>query len=299
MQKIYITGAAGMLGYYLYNAFSNEFVVYGCDLVELDRKIASDNISILNLTDFENVENELLKIAPEIIIHTAALIDVNLCEKERSKAFLINADVTENLVRIADKINARLIYISTDAVFDGKNERAYNEGDKVNPINVYGESKLKGEKFVLKGQGNNVILRTNIYGWNVQNKISFAEWVYFSLKEKKEITMYTDIHYSPIYVGDLFLIIKKIVNSDLKGVYHVGGESCTKYDFAMALAEEFSFSSNCINEGSFKAVVSAAPRSPNMMLDSTRIKRELNIPIPDLRNGLKHFREDAEKYEKL
>lgn len=297
--RVYITGIAGMLGYYLGNKLSSNHDVYGCDIVELSNKTDFAKVSMLDLSDFDKAEKELISLCPDIIIHTAACINVDYCENEKDKAFLLNADVTGNLTKVAEKIGARVIYISTDAVFDGKLDKAYAEDDIVNTINIYGASKLKGEEFVLKNNGLNTVLRTNIYGWNIQNKVSFAEWIYNSLREKKSITMYDDLYYTPIYVGSLYNIIKQIIELNISGLFHAaGGEACSKYEFAIALANEFNLSKKLILKGSCKNLDFIAKRSCNMKLDSSKIQKKLAYRIPGIKEGLMQFKKDMIDYGK-
>ena len=287
--KVYITGIAGMLGYYLSQAFPENYEISGCDIVD-------NKHSQLDLTDYKAISKELFRIKPDVIIHTAAMINVGECQRDWPKAYSVNVDITKSLSILAEELGARLIYISTDAVFDGELNRAYSETDNTNALNLYGTTKRLGELYTLNNP-NNLVLRTNIYGWNYQDKTSFAEWVYNSLRDGKEINMFIDLYYSPIYVGDFYKIIKQSIMEDLTGLYHCGGgEHCSKYTFAMALSEIFHLSDSTIKMGSFKDMKFFAQRSPNMKLDSGKISERLNINIPGLYGGLKHFKEDRKLF---
>ena len=135
------------------------------------------------------------------------MINVEECEKEPNKAYKINSDATRYLCKVAKQNDIFFIYISTDAVFDGNQNNLFSEEDKPNPLNIYGKTKLHGEKYVQEMLTNYLIIRTNIFGWNIQNKISFAEWVYKSLISKKNIKMFYDIYFTPIYVKNFAFIL--------------------------------------------------------------------------------------------
>ena len=152
--KVLITGAKGMLGQDLCPTLED----LGCFLIETD-------IDNLDITKKEDVEDFVSKAHPDLIIHLAAYTNVDRAEEEEEKAELINAIGTENVALAASKIDVPLIYISTDYVFDGSKNSPYLPSDKVNPINAYGRTKLKGEELVQKHCKKYYIARTSwLYG---------------------------------------------------------------------------------------------------------------------------------------
>ncbi|MEN7982571.1 MAG: SDR family oxidoreductase, partial [Nanoarchaeota archaeon] len=172
MGKVLITGGSGLLGSNLAEIFCKDFevfIIFNKNPVKIDYC----NEMKIDLIDFENVEKIIKKINPLIIIHCAALTNVDYCEKNPKEAKEINCDSTKNLARIGKEIGAKFIYISTDSIFDGETG-GYSENDIPNPINVYAKTKLEGEEEVRKINGNYIIIRTNIYGKNKIQKFSLA-----------------------------------------------------------------------------------------------------------------------------
>ena len=198
--RIYITGIAGMLGYGIYRTLKDRAEILGIDIVDIE--IPGISYSKISLYDMEDIEENIIQTKPDILIHTAALINVEECEENPEEAKRLNTQVTAALADLCARHKIKMVYISTDAVFDGKEARLYSEEDVVNPPNVYGQTKLDGEAAALK-YPENLVLRTNIYGINIQKKQSFGEWIYHSLKEDQTLHLFTDIDFSPILVNEL------------------------------------------------------------------------------------------------
>ena len=277
MKKIFITGLAGMLGSNIAYELRNDYLLSGVDLLKVNMdKVASYDFDAL---DYEKLLLCLNEINPDVIIHTAAAVNVDKCEIEPDYAKKLNVKMTENIYKVSEKINAKLIYISTDAVFDGKNAKLYSESDKTSPINIYGETKLTGENIVRKNK-KNLILRTNIYGFNIQNKNSFGEWIYTNLLEDKEINMFTDIDFSPILVNELAKVINETIKRDVSGLYHVCGSGCiSKYDFGCELKRIFKIDSGKVNKTTSDSFSFKAKRAKHMGMSNRNICNLLNMKI--------------------
>jgi len=287
-----------MLGYCLALKLSKKYSVYGCDIVNQDENKNLFHVSCFDLTDYKTLEEDIKNVNPDFIIHTAALINVDLCEENKELAIKINENVTKYLVDLADMVNSELCFISTDAVFNGEKNAPYDEKDSVSPVNFYGITKLNSERYVLEKKY--LVLRTNIYGWNIQEKVSFAEWVYNSLIESVNIYMYDDLFYSPIYVSDFAVIIEKCLDVHLQGLYHAaGGTDCSKWEFADALADIFHLSKKNIKRCKFADATFKVRRSPNMRLNSQKLEAKLNMKIPTLIEGLTKFKNEGRLYGKV
>jgi dTDP-4-dehydrorhamnose reductase len=298
-KKVYITGIWGMLGYKIAKSLENDCSIFGCDLFQgFTNLLKSDKITTIDLSDYTMISEEIKDIHPDVIIHTAAMINVDLCEEHPDDANRINAEITENLAKISKKIGAKFVYISTDAVFDGEKSGKFTEDDKVNPVNIYGKSKLTGEFKTTENSNNYLILRTNIYGWNIQKKLSFAEWVYDSLASNKVINMFNDVLFSPIYVGNFAEVLKDLLNKDTTGLYHLAGnDCCSKLEFGVALAKTFSFDEKLIKSISLDDFSGfKAKRIKNMSLNSNRVSKITDCKILGLYDGLKLFATDIKNY---
>ena len=283
-----------MLGSYLVRFFGQlkQYTVYGCDTKTPPQ---SDRFFQADLLDASAIRRIIQKIQPTIIIHCAALIDVDFCEDNRELAKKVNVDTSLFLAEISQEMDIKFIFISSDAVFSGQENVPYTEKSFTNPVNYYGETKVLAEKAILSTNARSIILRTNIYGWlNDPDRKTFAEWVYFSLRSGNPITMFTDVIYSPIYIGNLACIIQECLLKNITGLYHCGGgEHCSKYAFACKLAEAFILDSTIISKGSYFDFDYRAPRSGYMALDSSLLMKELDSEILNVTGGLEMFRREC------
>lgn len=285
--KIYITGIMGMLGYNTALALKDRCQVTGVDIVDIpDSDIVYRRASLF---DEELIRKHILEEKPDVLIHTAAMVNVDRCEEEPDMAEKFNVGVTSYLARICNEQNIKMIYISTDAVFDGNSPDLYTEEDEVHPINVYGQTKLDGEKATLEYPGN-LVLRTNIYGRNVQNKKSFGEWIYEGLNNGETLKMFTDIDFSPILVNELAELIYKSMENNLMGIYHACGSGCvTKYRFGVFLKETFAIEQGEIIPTTSDTMQFCAKRAEHMGMSNEKLQKALNIRISTPEESIMKF----------
>lgn len=277
-----------MLGANIAYLLKDKYMICGVDRVKIN---AIDiKIEQIDLLDFGKLRNNIIHFKPDYLIHTAAMVNVDLCEEEREKAYNLNTKLTESIVDICNEIKCKMIYISTDAVFDGTKDRLYTEKDLTNPLNYYGMTKLLGERKVL--ECGHIVVRTNIYGFNIQNKYSFGEWIYHSLQEDEKLNMFTDIDFSPILVNDLAKALTVLFKGDTSGLYHICASGCiAKYDFGCVLKKTFNIKSGEItpaisDEFDFKAV-----RSKHMGMSNNKFCNEFNMILPSPVESINRFYE--------
>jgi dTDP-4-dehydrorhamnose reductase len=225
------------------------------------------------------------------VIHCAGLISVDRCEKDPELAIEANVTVIENIARSCPA-ETNLVYLSTDQIYGETSDYSENN-DGLYPINQYGKTKLQGEKKVKELCTDYIIIRTNIFGWNVKpERISSAEWIYHSLKKGEEITLFTDYTFSPVYTEYLGEIIMQLVDIDFTGVINAGASTpCSKYDFGMQLAEEFGFDKSRIYKGSIDDHNFLAPRCNNLGLNVSKLSY-IGLTAPDYKASLKKFRQN-------
>ena len=285
--KIYVTGIIGMLGYGIFKRLKEKAEITGVDLWDID--VPGLSYKKISLYDIEEIEKDIAETKPNILIHTAALVNVDECEDNPEDAKKLNTEVTRRLADICNRYEIKMVYVSTDAVFDGNDPKLYTEEDNAVPINVYGLTKLEGETAVLQ-YPRNLVFRTNIYGINIQEKQSFGEWIYFSLKENKTLNMFTDIDFSPIEVSELAEIIYLACQKDLHGLYHACGTgSITKYEFAIKLKEVFKIESGIIQKTISDNAQLKANRSKHMGMSNKKLCRDLQIHISTPEESIKRF----------
>lgn len=242
---------------------------------------------VLDLTD-PRAEQAILDIAPDVIVHCAAATDVDRCEQDPDYARALNTEATERVARAAKRASARLVVISTDSVFDGRSGH-YVEADTPGPLNTYARTKLEGERVALACHPPTLVVRTNIFGWNAQDKRSLAEWVLARLENGQSTPGFTDVWFTPILVNDLADILFALSELDVSGVIHVGGATrLSKYDFAVRIAKTFREDSSLITPSSASGaqLLAQRPRDTSLISDKART---MGINIPDIDSGLQRF----------
>ena len=289
MIKVYITGIAGLLGNTLAHELKNKYVISGADRNELD--VYGCEYDVFDLLDFDKLENRLKERNPDVIIHAAALVNVDGCEVNKTLARRMNVELTDFLVDYAGRNSIKLIYISTDAVFDGdRKDYLYTENDITNPLNEYGKTKLEGEKSVLC-LTDGLVLRTNIYGFNIRNKFSFGEWIVSSLEDGQTLNMFTDVQFSPLLVNELAKIINECIEKNISGLYHACATgSISKYEFGVYLKNEFGIQSGAIRKSTSEQAMLKAKRSTNMGMSNEKLRKKLHIEISTPIEGIDAFK---------
>jgi len=296
--KIGVTGASGMLGTALITHLSKKHKVFA---TSRSKSIESKDIEwdCFDLTNTKLLNNWLNKIEPDIVIHCAAIVNVDACEGNVDLATAIHFGTTKVISNYLDHNNGRLIYISTDSVFDGEKQGSYSESDLVNPLNVYAKTKLMGEELV-QSMNNGLVLRTNIIGWTQEASNSFAEWVLEGLINNAPLNLFYDVHFSPLTIYDLSLIIEKIVKQPLFGLYHcASSDSVSKYDFGKKMAETFQLSDSNINRLSVDNMSFKASRPKNMALNVQKISSDLKYDLPSFKDSLRSMKHQYDKKKDL
>ena len=230
--RVLVTGARGMLGQDLCPILEDN----AYDVIETTK-------DSMNITDYKLVEAILKKESPDIVIHCAAYTNVDLAESEYEKAYSINVKGTENIAKASNLIDAKVIYISTDYVFDGEKNTPYLPNDMPNPINNYGKTKYLGEEAIKKYCKKYYIARTSwLYGHHSNN---FVEKI-ISLKDKDKLFVVDDEVGCPTWTIDLSNAIIELFNKPF-GIYHIcGSNSTSRYGFAKEIFKQLGISANLV-----------------------------------------------------
>lgn len=270
--KILVYGITGMLGSRIHNLLSDKF------------KIIGPPHSLLNLTKKNQVIKNINDVIPNQIIFAAGITKVDYAQLHPQETFKLNTRVVEYIATRARKMGIPVHYISTDAVFDGKNcQRPYQENDRTNPRSVYGKSKLEGEQIVLNSSKNNSVIRTiMIYSANFPHRKDFARTAYESLKNKIPFAGIVDQKINPTFVDNLVFAISKILESKASGVYHIAStDSLTNYQFLVKVARVFNLDKKFIIKTRFEDFFKdkPAPRSKCSTLDTSKFIRKFGEGI--------------------
>ena len=288
---VLITGVSGLLGANLAITARDD----GMPVAGLSRaygvNIPGVEVLRVDLTDTSAVERLCRALRPRWVVHCAALTNVDWCEDHPAEAQEVNAGASGRLAAAARSLGARVVYVSTDAVFDGKLTAGYKEEDTPAPLNVYARTKWLGEKAVLEAAPDSLVVRTNLYGWNVQPKQSLAEWVLSRLEAGVEVPGFDDVVFSPLLANDLGRLILDLMGRGAKGVYHAGAaDSCSKYAFAHRLAGEFGFDSAQVLRTSLAATPLRAPRPFNTVLNTRKLSETIGRVPPTVAEGLRRLK---------
>ncbi len=238
----------------------------------------------MDLGNFDDITRITQKIKPDVIIHLAAITNVDLCEKEKEFALKINAKATEVLSKEAARQRAFFVYVSTDYVFDGKMGMK-RENDIPNPVDYYGESKLAGEKAIMQSASSWCIARTSTpFGLHPQKK-SFPVWVAENLHANKEINVVADQFTSPTYVPNLSRMIIEIATRQIVGVIHLAGATrISRYEMAQQVSDKLNLDKKLLKSSTIDKMNWIAKRPKDSSLDvsfATSILKERPLSIDE------------------
>ena len=288
MHRILITGASGLLGVNIALEAAPENQVTG---VSNQLMLQSDQFDLItqDLLAPGAVERLLEKTEPDWVIHCAALANLEACEANPEQAKKLNSELPGKLAAIVARGGARLLHVSTDAVFDGQRGE-YTETDSPNPLSVYAKTKLEGEYAVAQANPDAIIARVNLFGWSLTGKRSLSEFFFYNLKANHPVMGFTDIYFCPLLANHLGQIFLQMLSIGLSGLYHVvSSEYASKYAFGLEIARKFGLDERLITPTSVSQSSLKAVRSPNLTLRSDKLARALSKPIPSLSTGLDHF----------
>lgn len=286
--RILVTGASGLLGLNLALEASQAYEVWG--QVNSHRlETTAFNVLPADLLAPAALERLLDAAQPDWVIHCAALANVDACEADPARARQLNSEVPAKLAALVARGGARLVHISTDAVFDGQ-RGGYTEADLPNPLGMYAHTKLEGERAVAAANPQAIIARVNIFGWSLSGRRSLGEFFFYNLNAGNRVRGFTDVIFCPLLVNDLGALLLQMLEKGLSGLYHVVASQClSKYDFGLAIANRFGLDSRLISPSSVNDAGLAAVRSPNLVLRTDKLAGALGKLIPSVSTGIERF----------
>lgn len=277
-KRILIVGSNGKLGQQLTDIYKDKNKIeLLCCSTENEPAVEGVEYKKLDITQKDKVKKVILDFFPDFIINAAAYTDVDKSETERELAWKVNVSGVEYMTQYARIIDAHVVHISTDYIFDGKNG-PYTEKDKPNPISYYGRTKHAAENALRIGGVKFTIVRTNVlYGSSIYNQPDFVKWVVDNLHAKKKIRIVTDQINNPTFIPDLACAIKRIVDYEKDGIYNIGGsEFLSRYDFTKRIAKFFNLDEKLIQPIKTKELKQPAARPLKSGLIILKAETELN-----------------------
>jgi dTDP-4-dehydrorhamnose reductase len=293
VDKILITGASGLLGH----ALAQQATAKGYDVCSLyhEHKPQSGRTIQLDLTDEGSVDECVRSERPAIVINTASITDVDLCEREPELAKRVNATAAGLLADACDGIKAFLIQLSTDYVFDGSRGN-YNENDDPAPVNQYGSSKLLGEQMVQRHENTCVARASVVFGWGRPFRPNLATWLYDKLSKGEHVNVVSDQFASPTFNTNLASMIIQLAERGTRGIVHVAGATrASRYDFATSLAQQFGFDTKLVTPTKSESSSWIARRPGDSSLDVTKATRILSEKPMELSEALREFAQEVLK----
>ncbi|MFN4986250.1 MAG: dTDP-4-dehydrorhamnose reductase, partial [Ignavibacteria bacterium] len=232
----------------------------------------------------------IMKSQPEVIINLAAMTNVDKCESDKQMCWEVNVTLVESLARLARIVDARMVHVSTDYVFDGQ-KGPYAEAAVPNPIGYYGKSKLAGENACIVGSMQAAVVRTNVVYGPFVERPDFVRWVLDALESRTPIRVVNDQCSNPTYVDDISESILRIIQKRRSGIYHVGGaDYCSRYEFALRIAEFFRADPSNISPVTTAELKQPARRPLKGGLITLKAETDLGMKMRGIESGLSTIR---------
>lgn len=283
--NVFLTGISGLFGLNFALQNRNKFTING-SFNQHPIKIDHVNAFQLDLSFKEATWETVSDLKPDLILHAAALTNIDQCEKDPDLAEIMNVQISMNLAEIALDLQIPFVHISTDHLTAGVKSWVY-EFDELSPLNTYAFTKMRAEQEVIKTYPKSLIVRTNFFGWGTSNRASFSDWILKGLHDRKELTMFRDVYFTPILVNHLIDLIMRLVENGASGVFNIaGGERLSKYDFALEIAQIFEISCDNVLPTSVDSYSFDAHRPKDMSLVCTKAESTLGIRMPSIESGL-------------
>ncbi len=266
----------------------------GSRIVELLKDKYEFEYSDVDITDRDKILQKIKDSYSQVVLHLAAKTDVDICERDKKNAWEVNVEGTRNVAQACERNKKKLIYISTDFVFDGKNSpnEGYSENDIPNPINWYGKTKYEGEKIVQSLSTSWIIARISYpYRANFE-KLDFFRAILKRLQASEQVMGVTDHKFSPTFIDDISTAVHELIKQKEVGVFNVvGSQSLTPFEAAVAIAKVFGLDQKLIQKTTrsefFK---NRAPRPFILRLKNDKITR-LGVKMRGFEEGIRYIKD--------
>lgn len=292
MERILVIGSTGLLGSKFMDIGRESYEMYGTS-----RERGSKNsMERMDVTRREEVFNVLEKIKPDCVVHTAAITDVDYCETHPEEAWRVNVDGTKNVAEACKRVGAKMIFISTDYVFDGK-KLSYSEKDKPRPLNYYAKTKLIAEHVLEALDVNYIVGRTAVlYGVGGHGKKNFAAWIIEKLQNKEKVKVVNDQHNNPTYANNLVEILLTLYKKDTNGIFHTTGSQClSRYEFALRIAKVFGLDEKLISHTTTPELNQIAVRPEKVSMVTNKVERVTGMKPLGVEDGLARMKAEMER----
>ncbi|SDW47902.1 dTDP-4-dehydrorhamnose reductase [Kandleria vitulina] len=295
--KVFVTGVAGQLGHDVMNELAKRgYEGIGTDLKETYSGVQDGSpvttmpYVSLDITDTKAVEETITGVNPDVIVHCAAWTAVDAAEDKKDLVHKINVEGTQNIANVAKKIDAKMVYISTDYVFNGQGETPWDPDCKdYAPLSVYGETKLGGEQAVSNTLDKYFIVRIAwVFGLNGNN---FIKTMLRVGKTHDQVTVVSDQIGTPTYTLDLSRLLVDMIETDKYGYYHATNEGgfISWYEFTKEIYRQAGYSTKVLPVTTEEYGISKAARPFNSRLDKSKLVKNGFTPLPTWQDALSRY----------
>lgn len=284
MDKVLIIGVSGLLGSRLLEIGKGKYQLFG---TYNSHPLEGKNFFKLDVTKRKDVFDLIEKIKPALVIDTHSITNVDYCETHPEEAWLVNVEGTRNVAEACKTLGCKMIFLSTDYVFDGKKLK-YTEKDKPRPLNYYAKTKLIAERVLDALDVNCIIPRSSVlYGKGGMGKQTFVSWVVQKLKNGEKIRVVTDQHNNATFADNLAEILYALYEKDASGIFHAVGKYClSRYDFAVKIAKAFKLNSKLIEPITTPELNQPALRPRRVDLSTEKLQRVAGVSPLGVEEGL-------------
>jgi dTDP-4-dehydrorhamnose reductase len=285
--KVLVTGASGLLGSTLCTVLAGE----GHHLIRHGRtRLAADDLAF-PLEELALIEPAIGQGRPDWIIHAAANTSVEACETDPAAAHRLHVEASAELARAARLHGSRLIYVSTDSVYDGGQNGGHAEDDAPQPVNHYAQTKWEGEQACLHALPTTIVARVNFYGLPATRTHGLAAWIVQSLEAGRGLDGFTDVHFSPLLNHHLAELFALALARDLPGgTYNFGAsDHCSKYEFARRIASLLGVNEQLVRPALLASAGFRTLRPNNTVLNTGKLAGALGRSMPTVNDGLERL----------
>ena len=283
-KKLLIVGGSGLLGINWACLVRDDFKV----IIALhNRNISLDGVETekISIESIETLFEDLNRIMPDIVVNAASITSVEECEKNFNNAKEVNTDAASNIAIVCEELKIKLVHISTDHIFSGKNQFS-DEYCEASPLNNYARTKYQAEIEVKNSNPSSLIIRTNFYGWGTSYRHSFSDLIINNLRNNVQVHLFADVFFTPMLIDELVSSINELIGLNQCGIFNVvGSDRLSKFEFGLKVADCFGLNSSLIKSINYKEKLKVV-RPRDMSLSNVKLLETLKRQLPNLSDQL-------------
>ena len=252
-----------------------------------NRNISLDGVVTekISIESIESLFEDLSRIMPDIVVNAASITSVEECEKNFNNAKEVNTDAASNIAIVCEELKIKLIHISSDHIFSGKNQYS-DEYCEANPLNNYARTKYQAEIEVKNSNPSSLIIRTNFYGWGTSYRHSFSDLIINNLRNNLQVYLFSDVFFTPMLIDELVSSINELIGLNQCGIFNVvGSERLSKFEFGLKIADCFGLNPSLIKSINYKEKLKVV-RPRDMSLSNAKLLETLKRQVPNLSDQL-------------